>query len=183
MRVAPPREQARRAVRQFALGLMLLTSFGASVGGMATPVGTPPNLIGIGMLERIAHVRITFFEWMALGLPLVVVLFVFLALLFAATCGRGVALGDGSGELVRDELRRLGPLSTAERNVLVAFGLTVFLWTAPGFLTIAGLDHTDFARAYERAMPEGIGRTASPRCWARCCSSCCRWTGVRAGSR
>jgi sodium-dependent dicarboxylate transporter 2/3/5 len=156
MRVAPEHEQARRAVRQFALGLMLLTSFGASVGGMATPVGTPPNLIGIGMLDRIAHVRISFFEWMALGLPLVVVLFAFLVGLFAITCGRGVAMSHGSGELVRDELRRLGPLSAAERNVLVAFGLTVILWTAPGFLAIGGLDRTAFARAYERAMPEGI---------------------------
>jgi sodium-dependent dicarboxylate transporter 2/3/5 len=156
MRVAPDHEQARRAVRQFALGLMLLTSFGASVGGMATPVGTPPNLIGIGMLDRIAHVRITFFEWMALGLPLVVVLFGFLVGLFSITCGRGVAMGHGSGELVRDELRRLGPLSAAERNVLGAFGVTVILWTAPGFLAIGGLDRTAFGRGYERAMPEGI---------------------------
>jgi sodium-dependent dicarboxylate transporter 2/3/5 len=156
MRVGPDHEQARRAVRQFALGLMLLTSFGASVGGMATPVGTPPNLIGIGMLDRIAHVRITFFEWMALGLPLVLVLFGFLVGLFSITCGRGVAMGHGGGELVRDELRRLGPLSAAERNVLVAFGVTVILWTAPGFLAIGGLDRTAFGRGYERAMPEGI---------------------------
>jgi sodium-dependent dicarboxylate transporter 2/3/5 len=123
---------------------------------MATPVGTPPNLIGIGMLDRIAHVRITFFEWMALGLPLVVVLFGFLVGLFSITCGRGVAMGHGSGELVRDELRRLGRLSAAERNVLVAFGATVILWTAPGFLAIGGLDRTAFGRGYERAMPEGI---------------------------
>ena len=85
MRVAPKDESARQSVRQFALGLMLITSFGASVGGMATPVGTPPNLIGIGMLDRIAHVRITFFHWMALGVPLVVLLFVFLAVLFSST--------------------------------------------------------------------------------------------------
>jgi solute carrier family 13 (sodium-dependent dicarboxylate transporter), member 2/3/5 len=156
MRVAPDHEPARRAVRQFALGLMLLTSFGASVGGMATPVGTPPNLIGIGMLDRIAHVRITFFDWMALGLPLVLVLFGFLVALFSITCGRGVAMGHGSGELVRDELRRLGRMSAAERNVLVAFAVTVLLWTAPGFLAIGGLDRTAFGRGYERAMPEGV---------------------------
>ena len=156
MRAAPAEERARRGVRRFALALMLLTSFGASVGGMATPVGTPPNLIGIGLLDRIAHVRITFFEWMALGVPLVLVLFAFLIALFSMTCGRDVAMGDGGGELVRDELRRLGPVSVAERNVLIAFGLTVILWTTPGLLAIAGLDHTVFARAYEKAMPEGI---------------------------
>ena len=37
--------------------MMLITAFGPSVGGMATPVGTPPNLIGIGMLERIAGIE------------------------------------------------------------------------------------------------------------------------------
>src|SRR5215203_2592489 len=124
MRVAPKEEGARQPVRQFALGLMLVTSFGASVGGMATPVGTPPNLIGIGMLGRIAHVRITFFQWMAIGLPIVVLLFGFLVALFASTA-RGLRVGEASGALVRDELRRLGPLSPAERNVLVAFGVTV----------------------------------------------------------
>ena len=156
VRVAPRDERAMSSVRQFALGLMLITSFGASVGGMATPVGTPPNLIGIGMLERIAHVRITFFHWMALGVPIVLVLFVFLAVLFGLTCARGLRVGDGSGDVVRDELRRLGPVSAAERNVLVAFGVTVVLWIAPGLLTIAGLDQAPFARAYEKAMPEGI---------------------------
>jgi solute carrier family 13 (sodium-dependent dicarboxylate transporter), member 2/3/5 len=156
MRVAPKREGAREPVRQFALGLMLVTSFGASVGGMATPVGTPPNQIGIGMLARIAHVRITFFQWMALGVPIVILLFVFLAVLFSYTCARGLHVGEGSGELVREELTRLGPLSVAERNVLVAFGLTVGLWVAPGLFTLAGWDQTAFARSYERAMPEGI---------------------------
>ena len=67
MKSGPKDEASRAAVRRFALGLMLMTSFGASVGGMATPVGTPPNLIGIGMLERIAGIRISFFTWMAIG--------------------------------------------------------------------------------------------------------------------
>src|SRR5688572_1801601 len=67
------------AIRKFALAMMLITSFGASIGGMATPVGTPPNLIGIGMIERITHVHIDFFQWMAIGVPIVIILFSFLA--------------------------------------------------------------------------------------------------------
>jgi len=155
-RLAPNDEPARAGVRRFALGLMLITSFGASVGGMATPVGTPPNLIGIGMLDRIAHVRITFFQWMALGLPLVVLLYGFLAVFFWWTSARGVPVGESSSALVHEELRKLGALSRAERNVLFAFGLTVLLWVAPGFFALAGLDGTPFAKGYDRAMPEGI---------------------------
>ena len=74
---------------------MLMTSFGASVGGMATPVGTPPNLIGIGMLERIAGIRISFFTWMAIGMPLVLVLFAALVTLFTVTTCAGRADGRG----------------------------------------------------------------------------------------
>jgi solute carrier family 13 (sodium-dependent dicarboxylate transporter), member 2/3/5 len=156
MRLAPPDERARGRVRQFALGLMLMTSFGASVGGMATPVGTPPNLIGIGMLERISHVRVSFFEWMAIGLPLVVLLFIFLVAFFYLTTARGLSVDERGVELVKQEMAKLGQVSRAERNVLVAFAVTVTLWILPGLLAIAGLDHTSFARGYEKAMPEGV---------------------------
>src|SRR5262245_26884447 len=61
--------------RNFATAMMLMAAFGASIGGLGTPIGTPPNLIGKGMLERIAHVQISFFEWMLFGVPLAVVLF------------------------------------------------------------------------------------------------------------
>ena len=54
-------------------GLMLVLAYSASLGGVATPVGTPPNLITIGMLERLAGVDIDFFRWMALGVPIALV--------------------------------------------------------------------------------------------------------------
>ena len=156
MQVGPRDDASRQAVRRFALGLMLMTSFGASVGGMATPVGTPPNLIGIGMLERITGARITFFNWMAIGVPLVLVLFAALVALFTVTTTRGVQMVEGGAALVRAEMRKLGRLSPAERNVLLAFGVTVLLWTLPGFVALAGLDGTGFSQWYQRAVPEGI---------------------------
>ncbi len=156
MQIGPRDEVSRATVRRFALGLMLMTSFGASVGGMATPVGTPPNLIGIGMLERIAGVRVSFFTWMAIGLPLVLILFGALMALFMWTTARGVRMAEGGADLVREELVKLGPVSAAQRNVLAAFGVTVLLWTFPGVLAILGLDGTPFAKEYEKAVPEGV---------------------------
>jgi sodium-dependent dicarboxylate transporter 2/3/5 len=143
-------------VRRFALAMMLITSFGASIGGMGTPVGTPPNLIGIGMLQRIAGVRIAFFDWMALAVPILVVLFAFLAAMFYFTSVRGLTIGRQSIALVADELARLGPVSRGQRNVIAAFAVTVLLWVAPGFVAIAGLDQTAGARAYAAAVPEGV---------------------------
>ena len=75
--------------RNFATAMMLMAAFGASIGGIGTPIGTPPNLIGIGMLERIAGVKISFFQWMLLGVPLVI-LFVFLVVYFRCRLLRGL---------------------------------------------------------------------------------------------
>jgi sodium-dependent dicarboxylate transporter 2/3/5 len=135
---------------------MLMTSFAASIGGMGTPVGTPPNLIGIGMLERLAGERVSFFEWMALGVPIMVVLFGYLMLQFHRTSARQLPVAQGSTELVHQELARLGPISVAERNVLAAFALTVLLWITPGLLALAGMGDAPLARAYDEALPEGV---------------------------
>jgi sodium-dependent dicarboxylate transporter 2/3/5 len=142
--------------RQLAMVMMLITAFGASIGGMATPVGTPPNLIGIGMLDRIAGVQITFFQWMLIATPAAAVMFGVVALQFHLVGARQVTVGADSTQLVRDELAKLGPVSRGQRNVLMAFGLTVMLWVAPGLFAIAGLDTSPFARAFAQAIPESI---------------------------
>lgn len=143
-------------LRKFATVMMLITSFGASIGGMATPVGTPPNLIGIGLIERITGTHIGFFRWMAVGIPVVIVLFGVLAAYFAWTGTRGVEVGEASARIVREELARLGPMTRAQRNVCAAFAITVLLWTFPGVLAIAGLGQSPLARSYMTSLPEGV---------------------------
>jgi sodium-dependent dicarboxylate transporter 2/3/5 len=69
---------------------------------------------------------------------------------------RGVKLGPESTRLVAAELKKLGPVSAGQRNVLLAFGITVTLWVTPGLFAILGLDDTSFARAYTQAMPESV---------------------------
>jgi sodium-dependent dicarboxylate transporter 2/3/5 len=149
------RTGANRA-RQFALATMLMTSFAASVGGLGTPVGTPPNLIGIGMLERLTKTEISFVQWMALGVPAMVLMFAFVGAQLYRTGARGVVIGAGGTDLVREELAKLGRLSRGERNVLMAFGTTVVLWVLPGVFALAGQDQSAAARAYAQAMPESV---------------------------
>ena len=143
-----------RGVQQFALALMLITAFGSSIGGMATPVGTPPNLIGIGVLERVAGVHISFFRWMLIGVPLAAIMFAFQALYFRVVCLRGNELPIGDAAVAVEELRRLGPLSRGQRNVLLAFGFTVVLWLTPGVLTLVGQGQSRFAQAFNLSVPE-----------------------------
>ena len=143
-------------VRRFALAMMLVASFGPSIGGMGTPVGTPPNLIGIGMLEKIVGARISFFQWMALGVPIVAMLFLYLVTQFYWRSVRGLQVVAGSTEMVQQELRRLGKQTVGQRNVLIAFAITISLWIAPGVFAIAGAGDSAFARGYATSMPEGV---------------------------
>ena len=144
--------------RSFATAMMLMAAFGASIGGIGTPIGTPPNLIGIGMLSRIAGVEISFFEWMMLGVPLVLVTFAFLFLYFRFGLLREVRFPLGRTERFAEELRRLGPISIGQRNTLIAFGITVALWLLPGVLhlvTAAGWQRS-FGTTYAAAVPESV---------------------------
>src|SRR5688572_10542299 len=141
--------------RQFAMAMMLITSFGASIGGMGTPVGTPPNLIGMGFLQK-AGIEISFFQWMLIGVPAGLLMFALIAAQFYFAGARRVTVDAGSTQMVRDELEKLGPISRGQRNVLVAFGITVLLWVTPGIFAIAGLDDSAFARAFARSMPESV---------------------------
>ena len=108
-------------------------------------------------VSRIAGVNVSFFQWMMLGVPVVVLMFACLFLYFRLGLLRTVALDAGKGGRFREELRRLGPLSPGQRNTLVAFGLTVMLWLLPGVLNLidaAAGRESSFARAYAAALPE-----------------------------
>ena len=65
---------------KYSTGLMLTIAFASSIGGIATPVGTPPNLIAIGMIEKYTNIKISFFSWMSFGIPISIFLFLFLML-------------------------------------------------------------------------------------------------------
>ncbi|HEX2740058.1 MAG TPA: SLC13 family permease [Rubrobacter sp.] len=61
---------------RFGTALMLMISYAAGVGGLLTPIGTPPNLIGIGFIEEETGVRFSFFDWVLTAFPIVVLMFI-----------------------------------------------------------------------------------------------------------
>lgn len=120
---------------KLALPLLLGLAWSASIGGMGTPVGTPPNVILMGVYKEVVGTDIGFAQWMALGLPVVLVL-VPLAWLWVTRKLRG-------GEPLT--VPAVGTWTTAERRVLVVFGITALLWvtrTAPfgGWSTLLSPD-------------------------------------------
>lgn len=144
------------AFRRFAMVMMLVTSFAASIGGMGTPVGTPPNLIGKGLLLKNAGIDISFGGWMALGVPLVMVMMAAVALWMLYPASKGIVLSAAATAGVRDQLKALGPMTPGERNVIMAFCLTVVLWVLPGFLAVIfGQSHAVTAR-FSALVPEAV---------------------------
>jgi sodium-dependent dicarboxylate transporter 2/3/5 len=143
-------------IRRYAMAMMLVTAFAASIGGLGTPVGTPPNLIGIALLRQQAGIDITFDRWMLLGLPVVLVVLAGLFVIFYIFTVRGVTIGERSAELVRAELRKLGPVTRGQRNVMLAFFTTVLLWLLPGVFAITGQGSSSAARAYAALVPESV---------------------------
>src|SRR5690606_36427701 len=135
--------------------LMLSVAYAASIGGIATPVGTAPNMITLGQLETLAAVEIPFFQFMVIATPTALVMLALLVgwLRIAAPPGASVSAG------VRDLAgahAALGPLSRRERNVLIAFLLTVAAWVGPGLLAVALGSESALARDVQRLLPEPV---------------------------
>jgi solute carrier family 13 (sodium-dependent dicarboxylate transporter), member 2/3/5 len=141
---------------RYASALMLMTSFAASVGGLTTPVGTPPNLIGLGFIRSHLGVEVTFFQWLLIGIPVVAVLFGFLAVYLNWVGPSGVRELPAGAELIRREREALGPWTAAQRSVATAFGLTVALWVLPGVVALAWGEGSSVYLTLSRRMPEGV---------------------------
>src|ERR687890_892512 len=107
---------------RFGTALMLMISYGAGVGGLLTPIGTPPNLIGIAFIEQETGIRITFFSWVVAAFPICLLMFGFLCVILILLNRPEVRRISGAEEYVNEERSKLGPISRGERNTLFAFG-------------------------------------------------------------
>ena len=138
------------------VALMLMLAYGASVGGLLTPVGSPPNLIGRGLIEEATGEKIAFLEWVMSALPICILMFIVLAAVLLLLNKPEVKRLAGIEEYVAEERRKLGKMSRKEKNTLVAFTTAVTLWIAPG---IVGIIAGDDSKAYEEVtthLDEGI---------------------------
>ncbi len=141
---------------RYATGLMLMTSFAASIGGLATPIGTPPNVIGLGFIRQLIGVEFPFFKWMAIGAPVVIILFLWLYFYLNRLCRAGVREIEGSSEMLRRERDRLGAWTRGQKSTLIAFAVTVALWIVPGIIALVAGDQSSTYQAVNRSVPEAV---------------------------
>ena len=132
----------------------LVVAYAASVGGMATPVGTPPNLITLAFLRDTLNIRLPFFRWMLVGIPLSLVLFALILLVLRL--GRGTCAPVRQVDLERCAPLDRSPLSRGAKNTLTVFGVVVLLWVIPGFLSIFLGTQSRASAWYEARVPEAV---------------------------
>ena len=117
-----------RSRHNIGIALMLAVAYGASIGGLATLIGTPANALLAAYLAREQGIVIGFAQWMMLGLPLTVLLLGAAWLLLNWLFPVKHEIGGTAERFVREELERLGPMSPAEIRVAVVFALTALAW-------------------------------------------------------
>ena len=158
--VAAIEEAGRKAGRPpapgFATGLLLCVAFAASVGGLATPIGTPPNLIGLGLIRTQLGVEISFPAWCVVGVPVAATLTVVVVLLLGRMFPAGVPRLEGVRGFVADERSRLGPWTAGQRSTAAAFAITVILWVLPGIVALVGGPDDSWGRRLKERLPEGV---------------------------
>lgn len=119
-------------LKNFAPALMLGIAYSASVGGIATLIGTPPNMIFAGSVIKLfpGAGEISFLQWFAVGFPYAVI-FTFIIWLYLVRVALPLPpnIQQGGREIIEGELKKLGPWSRGEKCVFTVFLATAFLWT------------------------------------------------------
>lgn len=129
--------------------LMLAVAYGASIGGLGTLIGTPPNALLAAYMAREHGIQIGFAQWMALGLPVVTLMLTGAWLILIRIYPVRIDVADDAAQVVQSELDTLGPISAPEIRTACVFGLTALAWiTRPLYAgSVSGIDDTTIAVA------------------------------------
>ena len=144
-------ETLGNASPKFGAAIMLGIAYASSIGGVATLIGTPTNLIFSGMMTKIFPLapKVSFFTWLKVGIP---ILIIFLPLIWYYLVYFFKIKGSipGNRELIEDELKGIGKMSAGEKRVMYIFIFTVIGWVfregfafdrivIPGWGTLLGI--------------------------------------------
>ena len=143
---------------KYSTGLMLMTAYACSIGGVLTPIGTPPNIMMLGFLEQQAPnaPTVSFFDWMVWGFVAMVCYFVVAYYVLWRMFPADVKHIEGASQFIRERAKALGKWTRAQKNTLFAFCLAVVLWVAPSVISIHYGTDSDVVKAFNTHCPEAI---------------------------
>lgn len=122
--------QERADGHRFTIALLIGCAWAASIGGLGTYIGTPPNLFVKAFIQQTTGREILFIEWMMFAIPVVATMVPIAWLLLTKVCFPFDAkLARGGAEVVRQELDAMGRFTTPEKRVAVVMGTMGLLWS------------------------------------------------------
>ena len=120
--------------KDFSVALLLSIAFSASIGGVATLIGTPPNLILAANIQEEFQIELGFLEWMKIGLPFSMLLLVICWVYLTKIAYDFSNEQNQSITTIKEELKNLGDMSTEEKRVLTIFVFSVLAWLSRSYL-------------------------------------------------
>jgi sodium-dependent dicarboxylate transporter 2/3/5 len=128
----------------FSLTLMLAIAYSSNFGGIATIIGTPPNVAFAGFIQKKYGYAIGFADWMMVCFPLsLILLFTLYWVMVKWMYPNRIASNAGTVEMIHTEIHKLGTMSTAEKRVTAIFALTASLWITKDLINTFGLIKLD----------------------------------------
>ncbi len=140
------RLENEQADSRFGVALLLAIAYAANIGGVGTLIGTPTNLVLPGVLKSAFpdSLEITFFSWMAVGLPVVIILLpvaFFYLIRYFSISGKA----DDSPKIIQSQLDALGAMNQAEKRVLIIFVLAAAGWIFRSDFQLGALEISGWA--------------------------------------
>lgn len=141
---------------RFNTALMLTIAHSSNIGGLITPVGNPSNLIGLSFIEKETGITISFFQWVIMALPIVLVMFAVLCAIELSLNQPEVGRISGVDALIAEERQKLGPISRGEINTMIAFAFAATLWILPGVIGLIADSDTELYQVVTERIDEGV---------------------------
>lgn len=117
-----------KGMKNFSLVMMLMIAYASNIGGIATIIGTPPNVVFKGIMQK-QNITINFIDWSMLCFPLAILLlgFTYVILTYILYPNK-ISATNLSKEIIHDEYKKLGKMTTGEKIVTLIFSITCLFW-------------------------------------------------------
>ena len=130
-------------IKNFALCIMLAIAYASNFGGIATIIGTPPNVAYASFISKKYGIDISFIDWMLLATPISILLLLSLYIVLINLFPNRIKSSREMHNIIKSELNSLGPMTIPEKRVLVIFATTALLWITRDLINQTGVVKLD----------------------------------------
>lgn len=142
-----------------ATSILLMLTWGSSIA-VGTIIGTPPNVIGVGLIREATGTSINFVQWAAFAMPITIAMLMIAWLQLRRWRGHTQPNTVAAREYASKQLTELGPVRDSEKSTIVAFGVALTLWLLPGVVEYIVGSGTPTAKLWADRVPEAVAALA-----------------------